>query len=289
MPATRLTARCSSLHRQTIQSLCTTATAAPKQRSVNSKKYGVDLIHFAHTKTDAIHASTKIDHTIRYLSLYDNKYLRYFQGHTKKVVTLCMSPLDDLFLSGSQDKTIRLWDLKSSNCQGLMQLVSRPIAAFDPEGLIFGAGIGNDVIKLYDLRSFDKGPFNTFKINDTGLGCNWTGMKFSPDGKSILIMTDGNVLRLVDAYFGNVTHTLTHDNPKNVNFVAAFSPDGKYIFCGSGNGRIICWSAESGRKINEFPTSHTGNIEQVAFNPKFFMVASACTQLKFWIPSVDEC
>lgn len=26
----------------------------------------------------------------------------------------------------------------------------------DPEGLIFGAGIGNEVIKLYDLRSFDK-------------------------------------------------------------------------------------------------------------------------------------
>uniref|UniRef100_A0A914IBT5 Uncharacterized protein n=1 Tax=Globodera rostochiensis TaxID=31243 RepID=A0A914IBT5_GLORO len=50
-----------------------------QKRSVNSKKYSVDLIYFAHTKTDAIHASTKIDHTIRYLSLYDNKYLRYFQ------------------------------------------------------------------------------------------------------------------------------------------------------------------------------------------------------------------
>lgn len=33
---------------------------------------------------------------------------------------------------------------------------SRPIAAFDPEGLIFAAGIGNEVVKLYDLRSFDK-------------------------------------------------------------------------------------------------------------------------------------
>jgi len=57
-----------------------------------------------------------------------------------------MSPVDDMFLSGSLDKTIRLWDLKSSNCQvfsaflkflenyfyfeGLMQLSSRPIAAF---------------------------------------------------------------------------------------------------------------------------------------------------------------
>ena len=28
-----------------------------------------------------------------------------------------MSPIDDTFLSGSMDKTIRLWDLKSPNCQ----------------------------------------------------------------------------------------------------------------------------------------------------------------------------
>jgi len=36
-----------------------------------------------------------------------------------RVVTLCMSPVDDTFLSGSLDKTIRLWDLRSPNCQVL--------------------------------------------------------------------------------------------------------------------------------------------------------------------------
>ena len=32
----------------------------------------------------------------------------------------------------------------------------RPIASFDPEGLIFAAGIESKQLKLYDLRSFDK-------------------------------------------------------------------------------------------------------------------------------------
>ncbi len=32
-----------------------------KSRQVNSKKYGVNLIHFAHERKDAIHSSTKVD------------------------------------------------------------------------------------------------------------------------------------------------------------------------------------------------------------------------------------
>ena len=41
-----------------------------------------------------------------------------------------------------------------------MHLSGRPVAAFDPEGLIFAAGINSEMLKLYDLRSFDK----VFKI-----------------------------------------------------------------------------------------------------------------------------
>lgn len=266
---------------------CNTGT---RSRTVNSKKYGVDLIHFSHANKDAIHASTKLDNTIRYLSLHDNKYLRYFQGHTKKVVTLCMSPLDDMFLSGSLDKTIRLWDLRSSNCQGLMQISSRPIAAFDPEGLIFAAGIGSEIVKLYDLKSFDKGPFATFNlVSDSRDDCEWTGMKFSPDGKSILVMTNSKFMRLIDAFTGAITHTLTgHENNKNAQLRATFSPDSKYIFCGSTDGNIVCWSADDGKIVHRFKTDHPGTIENVHFNPKFFVMASACTHLKLWIPNTEE-
>ena len=37
-----------------------------------------------------------------------------------------------------------------------MNLPGRPVAAFDPEGLSFAAGISSESLKLYDLRSFDK-------------------------------------------------------------------------------------------------------------------------------------
>ena len=39
---------------------------------------------------------------------------------------------------------------------GLMHLNGPPVASFDPEGLIFAAGIDSRQLKLYDLRTFDK-------------------------------------------------------------------------------------------------------------------------------------
>ena len=262
------------------------------RRSVNSKKYGVDLIHYTHAANTAIHSSNKVDDTIRYLSLHDNKYIRYFPGHTKKVVTLCMSPVDDTFLSGSLDKTIRLWDLRSPNCQGLMHLLGRPVANFDPEGLIFAVGINSESVKLYDLRSFDKGPFNTFKIpQDTT--CDWTGLKFSPDGKIIMIYTNGSIIHTLDGFQGMPLQTLTgHVNNKGVNLEASFSPDSQFIFSGSTDGRIYVWNALTGSRVailqgDNGAAQHSAPVQCVQFSPKYMMLASACSNMAFWVPQLS--
>ena len=52
-----------------------------------------------------------------------------------------------------------------------MKLQGRPAAAFDPDGLIFAAGINSESVKLYDLRSFDKGPFSSFRFNGENKIC----------------------------------------------------------------------------------------------------------------------
>lgn len=190
-----------------------------------------------------------------------------------------MSPISDCFLSGSLDRTIRLWDLRSQNCQGLMHLNGRPVASYDPEGLIFAAGIDSRQLKLYDLRTFDKvclmdivlcsnltlqyqgsnlcfctpcvicqplnlfphecnkkvwpvsstpflpfaddlilllhlilhlqGPFTTFHVRQDYAACEWTGVKFSNDGKKILISTSIGQLKVIDAFQGHELNTLT--------------------------------------------------------------------------------
>ena len=132
-------------------------------------------------------SSNKVNDDIRYQELEDIKYIRYYSGHQKKVVCLATAPgPEDLFLSGSKDRTLRLWDLRSPHCQGLMKTQGTPIGAFDPEGLIFAAGIDNSTVKLYDLRTFDKGAFASWQLPfERSADTEWTKLEFSKDGSQV--------------------------------------------------------------------------------------------------------
>jgi COMPASS component SWD2 len=125
-------------------------------KMLQSKKYGCNLARFTHHKNNVIYASTKGDDTIRYLSLHDNRYLRYFRGHKARVTALEMNPMTDTFLSASQDGTIRLWDLRSDNCQGVLHLNGPGIVGWDQAGEVFAVGHAGNEIRLYALESFDK-------------------------------------------------------------------------------------------------------------------------------------
>lgn len=43
--------------------------------------------------------------------------------------------------------------------QGLTNPLGKPVCSFDPDGLIFAAGVDSQAIKLYDRRAFDKVKF----------------------------------------------------------------------------------------------------------------------------------
>ena len=45
-----------------------------------------------------------------------------------------------------------------------MNLAGRPVAAFDPDGLIFAAGVNSEHVKLYDLRYLEEGEAGGLRL-----------------------------------------------------------------------------------------------------------------------------
>jgi COMPASS component SWD2 len=63
---------------------------------------------------------------------------------------------------------------------------------------------------------------------------------------------------------------------------AAFTPDSKYIISGSENGCIHFWDLE-GNEIVKLE-GHPKPVMNVKFNPKFAMLATACSNIILWLP-----
>jgi COMPASS component SWD2 len=109
----------------------------------------------------------------------------------------------------------------------------------------------------------------------------WSGMKFSADGKHILLSTTTNIIFLLDAFNGNHERTLSSFvNTSNSVMEASFSPDGQFILAGSEDGTIHIWETQSGREVSVWK-GHSGPVGVVKWNPKTMMVASGCTNLAF--------
>lgn len=249
----------------------------------------MDLVRFTHHANTVLCASkNNWDESLRYLSLHDNRYLRYFKGHRDRVVSLAVAPTDDRFLSASLDETLRVWDLRTPQCTGVMRLSRqcRPAVAYDPQGLIFAVASGNNTVKLLDAREFDRGAFATFQVPHTRV-CEWASLRFSPDGKYMLLAATEALTFLLDAFSGQKLQTFTsYVNDAGLPIAASFTPDGEHVMCGSEDGSVHFWKRSTGVETAVYQ-GHGGPVLCAQFNPRHAMFASACTALALWLPA-DE-
>ncbi|CAM9395773.1 unnamed protein product [Discosporangium mesarthrocarpum] len=281
------------------------------RKTVHSQKYGTGVVRCTHhDQTVLLSSGTPTgDHAVRYLSLYDNQFLRFFKGHTDKVISIAMSPVDDHFMTGSTDRTVRLWHLTRPQCMAVLQFPlnsGAPHVAYDQQGLVFAAtaSLGaSNIIKLYDARNYGKGPFDTFTLDhdkvteflvnklptmqpqqaETLARATWVSMKFSADGQNILISTDSSVLLMLDAFEGHVKQVFTgHTNDNGSELDACFSPDTRYVLSGSEDSGIYVWNALDG-SLASVLRGHVGPVGRVCCSPKYEVIASACMNTALWI------
>lgn len=51
------------------------------------------------------------------------------------------------------------------------------------------------------------------------------------------------------------------------------------LFLGSTDGKVHVWNTETGAKVCALASDHTAPIQCMQFNPKFMIMASACTHM----------
>ncbi|KAG2142871.1 uncharacterized protein EDB93DRAFT_1252134 [Suillus bovinus] len=240
--------------------------------------------------------------------------LRQFPGHKGGVNAVAIFPDKRRMVTGSEDKTLRLWDLKTGvvlkHMEGHRSGVLRLAVSRDGQ-LISSGGEDGEVIVWHGetgkpltqpieahskgITSLDFSPDGTVLI--TGSSCDrmmklWNTKTWEQQGNPIQCGRNVNCMRyspsgefLAVATYDNVEIYNSSTRERVASFKAhtelalslAWTPDGTRLLTGgsSGDATMREWDTTTWKQVGDPWTGHTSQINAIAIHPAGKLVASA--------------
>lgn len=193
---------------------------------------------------------------------------RRFTGHED--IINCMDTSrrgEEVLVSGSDDGCIGLWDARQKQAIDFIE-TEFPITAIalsEAGNELYSGSIDND-IKVWDIRK------KTVAYSLLGHGDTITSLRISPDAQSLLSFSLDSTARTWDIrpFAPKERMIRTFDGAsagieKNL-FKAGWSPDGRMIIAGGGDGSVTVWDNNLGKMLYKAP-GHKGSVNDVGFSP----------------------
>lgn len=186
-------------------------------------------------------------------------------GHTAAVNGLAISPDGKLVVSGSSDKTVRLWDLETGQeIRQLLQDAAVWSVTFNADGTLLAIGCQDKTIPLWEVASLQK------RLTLSGHTQAVKTIAFHPQHPFLASGSGDKTIRLWDVHSGKEVAMLSNHRLQ-VNALA-FSPDGRWLASGSSDRTVCLWRVHTldqnlSIQHQKTLTDHVGNVLAVAFSP----------------------
>ena len=213
-----------------------------------------------------------------------SKVIRTLVGHSGGVRAVAISPDSRLLVSGSEDNTIKIWQLKTGRLVRTLIGHTNWISslAITPDGEMLVSGSGDNTIKIWQLKT---GQLVRTLTSHTG---SVYTLAISADGQTIASGSGDNTIKIWQLKTGQLVRTLTRHSYA-VNSLA-ISPDGQTLV--SGNGSVWPLGQDYTIKIWQFKagipkrtlTGHLANVGVIAISPDGQTVVSGSDDqtIKVW-------